>query len=85
MPQELVDESENRGLKMNKLKAKAMMKNNTPIYVNYTQTENIECYIYLPISPETKTKSSTFKEESRPDEQHSPSTVIYSWFTLEHA
>ena len=47
MPQELADESENHGLKLNKSKKKVMMKNDTPRYVNYTQIENVESYIYL--------------------------------------
>ena len=34
MLQELADESENRGLKMNKSKTKVMMENDTPIYFN---------------------------------------------------
>ena len=34
---------------------------------------------------ETKTKTRRFKEESRPDGQHSPSTAISSMVTLEHA
>ena len=37
------------------------------------------------IAPETKTKTRRFKEESRPDGQHSPSTATSSRVTLEHA
>ena len=47
MLQELADESDNQGLKMNKLKTKVMMETDTPIYVNNTQIENIDSYIYL--------------------------------------
>ena len=47
MVQELADESDNQGLKMNKLKTKVMMETDTPIYVNNTQIENIDSYIYL--------------------------------------
>ena len=47
MLQELADESENQGLKMNKSKTKVMMEIDTPIYVNNTQVENVESYIYL--------------------------------------
>ena len=43
MLQELVDESEIQGVKMNKV----MMENDTPIDVNNTQIENVERYIYL--------------------------------------
>ena len=44
---ELADESDNQGLKMNKSKTKVTMENNTPIYVNNTQIENVESYVYL--------------------------------------
>ena len=44
MLQEFADESENQGLKMNKSKTKAMIENDTPMYVNNTQTENVESY-----------------------------------------
>ena len=44
MLQESAEESENQGLKMNKSKTK---ENDTPIYVNSTQIENVESYIYL--------------------------------------
>ena len=47
MIQELADESDNQGLKMNKSKTKVMMETDTPIYVNNTQIENVESYIYL--------------------------------------
>ena len=47
MLQELADESKNLGLKMNKSKTMVMMENDTPIYVNNTQIENVEGYIYL--------------------------------------
>ena len=47
MLQELPDDSENQGLKMNKSKPKMMMENDTPICVNNTQIENVESDIYL--------------------------------------
>ena len=47
MVHELADESENQGLKMNKSKTNVMMENDIPIYVNNTQTENVESYTYL--------------------------------------
>ena len=47
MLQESADESDNQDLKMNKSKTKVMMETDTPIYVNNTQIENVECYIYL--------------------------------------
>ena len=47
MLQELAEESNNQGLKMNKLKTKVMMENDTLIYVNNTQIKNVESYIYL--------------------------------------
>ena len=47
MLQELADESEIQGLKMNKTKTKVMMVKDTPVYINNTQFENVESYIYL--------------------------------------
>ena len=47
MLKKLADEIENQGLKMNKSKTKVMMENDTPIYVNNTQIENVESYTYL--------------------------------------
>ena len=47
MLQELPDDSEKYGLKMNKSKIKVMMETDTPIYANNTQIENVESYIYL--------------------------------------
>ena len=46
MLEELADESENQGPKMNKSKIKVMMENDTP-YVNNTHIENVESYVYL--------------------------------------
>ena len=68
--QELADESENLGLKINKSKIKVMMENDTPIYLNNTQIENVESYIYLGQRYSTRDKQNNtrrFKEESRPD------------------
>ena len=66
-----------------------MMENEIPIrvYINNTQIENVESYIYLgrDITPEEKKKALRFKEESRPDGQHSPSTATPSRITLGHA
>ena len=45
MQQELADESENQGLKMNKSKTKVMMENDIPLYVNNIQIENIESHL----------------------------------------
>ena len=47
MLQDLAYKGENQYLKMNKSKTKVMMENDTPIYVNNTQIENVESYIYL--------------------------------------
>ena len=81
MLQELVDESGSQGLKMNKSKTKVMMENDTPIYVKYTKTENVESYVCLGerYTPETKTKSKRFKEAVK------TTTAISSRVTLEHA
>ena len=78
MLQELADKSKNRGLKMNNSKTKVIMENDT--YVNTTQIEDVERYIYLGqrYSTRDKTKTRRFKEESRPDEQHLPKTATSS-------
>ena len=44
---ELADETDNLGMKMSKSKANLMVETDTPIYVNNTQIENVESYIYL--------------------------------------
>ena len=44
MLQELADESENKGLKINKSKTKMMLENNTLIHINNTQIKNVESY-----------------------------------------
>ena len=44
--QELADETENQGLKMNELKTTVIMENGSPIFVNNTQIGNIEIYVY---------------------------------------
>ena len=79
MLQELADE---QGRKMNKSKTKVMMENNTPIYINNTQIENVEIYIYLGQWYSSRDKH---QEESQPDGQHSSSTATSSKVTLEHA
>ena len=45
--QELADERENHGLKMNKSKTHVMMENDTRIYTNNIPIENIDSYVYL--------------------------------------
>ena len=77
MLQELADEGENHGLKMYKSKAEVVMENDTPVYVNNTQIENVESYIYLGqrYSIRKKKKTMRIKEESRTDGQHSPSIM----------
>ena len=47
MLQEVADESDNQGLKMNESKTKVMMETDTPIFINNTQIENVESYIYM--------------------------------------
>ena len=88
MLQELADESDNQGLKMNKSTKKVIMETDTPIYANNTQIENVESYTSTwdrDTAPETKTKTRRFKDESRPDGQLSPSTATSSRVTLERA
>ena len=87
MLQKLVDESGNQGLKMNKSQTKVIMETDTPVYVNNTQIENAESYIYLGqiYSTRDKNQGKEIKKKSRPDGQHSPSTATSSWVTLQHA
>ena len=90
MLQELADESENQGLKMNKSEIKVMMENGTSIYTCMSTTLRSRTLKATSIwdrdtAPETKTKTRRFKEESRPDGQHLPSTATSSRVTLEHA
>ena len=47
MLQEPCEESNLSGLRMNISKAKIMVEDNTPIYVNNTHIENVESYVYL--------------------------------------
>ena len=72
---------------MNKSKKKVIMKTDTPIYVNNTQIENVKSYFSLGqrYSTRDNTKIRRFKEEIRPDGQHSPSRATSSWVTLENA
>ena len=63
---------------MNKSKTKVMMENDTPIYVNKTPIESVGSYIYLRQRYSNKTKTRRFKEELRPDGQHSPSPATSS-------
>ena len=53
-------------MEMNKSKTKVMMETDTPIYVNNTQIENVESYIYLGQRYSTREKNKTrrFKEEN---------------------
>ena len=47
MLQELCEESNLSGLRMNISKTKIMVEDNTPTYINTTQIEKVESYIYL--------------------------------------
>ena len=87
MLQELADESENQGLKMNKSKAKVMMENYTPITTPTLRSRTLKGTSTWDTdrAPETKTKTRRFKEVSRPDGQHSPSSATSYRITLEHA
>ena len=86
MLQELADESDSQCLKMNRSKTNVMMETDTPIYVNNTQIENVESYTCLGQRYRTKDKNQDrrFKEESRPEGLHSPSTATSSKVILEH-
>ena len=65
MLKELADKSENQDLKMNKSKTKVAMENDTPIYVNNTQIEKVESYIYLGQRYSTRDKNQNKEIERR--------------------
>ena len=67
MLQELADENESPGLKMKRSKTKVMMENDTPIYVNNTQIENVESYIYLGQRYSIRDKGDSKKNHGRMD------------------
>ena len=69
MLQELADECDNHGLKINKSKTKVMMETDTPIYVNNSQIENVESYMYLGqrCSTGDKNQGDSKKNHSRMD------------------
>ncbi|KAK2188234.1 hypothetical protein NP493_139g03006 [Ridgeia piscesae] len=67
-----------------------MMENDTPIYVNNTQIENVESYIYLGQRYSTRDKyqdKDFFQRRitTGGHGQHSPSTATSSRVTLERA
>ena len=64
MLQELADQSENQGLKMNKSKTKVMVENESHKYVNNSQIEKLKATSTWDIgtTPETKTKTRRLKE-----------------------
>ncbi len=79
---ELTEGSKNQGLKMSRSKTKVLMEN-AHKYTSITlrsRTLKATSTWDSDTAPETKTKTRRFKDESRPDGQHSPSKV-----TLEHA
>jgi len=63
---------------MSKLTTKVLMVNDTPIYINTTQTENVESYTYLEQRRSTRRLTNTrrFKDKS-------PSTATFSREALE--
>ena len=83
MLHELPDESENRALKMNKSKTKVIIENDYKT-LRSRALKAISTWDRYTI-PVTKTKTRIFREESRPDGQHSPSTTTSSRVTYEHA
>ena len=87
MLQELADESENQGLKMNKSKTNVMMET-TYQYTSTTprsRTLKATSTWDRDTAPETNTKTRSFKKESRLGGQHSPSTGTSSKVTLGYA
>ena len=82
MLQELCEESNLSGLRMNISKTKIMVEDNTPIYVNNTQIENVESYVYLGQRLGTRTKTRKSYDESQPAGQHIQNIATSSKVTL---
>jgi len=74
--QELAVESENPDLKVNKSKTKAMIENDTQIYIGRERLPET--------APKPKTKTRRFKQEPWPAAQISPSTATSSRVIWEH-
>jgi len=83
----LADESERHGVKVNNLKTKVMMEKTHQYMSTILKSRKVKAMSTWDrdTAPGTKTKTRRFKEESRPDGQHSPSTASSSRVTLEHA
>ena len=86
MLQELADESDNQGLKMNKSKTMMMIEKTHPYLSTTFRSRPLKATSTweINIAPKTKTKARRFKDKSHPDGQHSPSTATSSRVTLEH-
>ena len=65
MLQELADESNNQGLKMNRSKTKVMKETDTSIYITNTQIENVKSYMYLGQRYSTRDKNQDKETERR--------------------
>ena len=71
---------------MNKSKTKVIMETDTPVSTTLrSRTLKATSTWDRDTAPEAKTKTRRFKEQPRPDGQHSPSTATSSRVTLEHA
>ena len=87
MLQELANESEKKGLKMNKSKIKVMMENYTQYMSTKLRSRTLKAtstYMDIDTASKTKTKTRRFKEASRLDGQHSPSNATSSRVALKH-
>ena len=79
MQQELADERENQDLKMNKSKTKVIMEIDTQYMSTTLKSKTLKATStwHRDTTPETKTKIRRFKDESRPDGQHSACTATF--------
>ena len=87
MLQELSDESRQMGLKINIIKTKVMVVDNTPINVNNMLIENVPGYVYLDntTASRKRTRTKRYNEESWQAGRHTPNTGISSKATLPSA
>ena len=84
---ELADENENQCLKMTKSKTKVVMETTHQCMSTTLRSRTLNATFTWErdTAPETKSKTRRFKDESRPNAQHWPSTATSSRVTLEHA
>ena len=87
MLQDVADASKNQGLKMSMSKKNVIIENDTPIYIDNTQIENVERYNYLGqiYSTRDKNQGKDIQRRITPDGKHSQRSSTPSRLILEQA